>query len=155
MSKLVVAEASCLALCSIPRKRCVLYFNLGIQDSSFQGLAYLRTDIGGAYKLQADDTWKPLLDWVDDSVWNTWGVDALATDPVTPSNLYLAVGTYTNSWDPSNGRILISKDYGVCPPPCISFHYSNIIRPPSLPLLSHSKWAGTCRDGGMISSHVR
>ncbi|KAG5638389.1 hypothetical protein H0H81_000285 [Sphagnurus paluster] len=77
-----------------------------------KGLAYARTDIGGAYKLNADNSWTPLLDFADDSTWNYWGVDALATDPVTPSRLYLATGMYTNSWDPNNGQILISADYG-------------------------------------------
>ncbi|KZV99052.1 CEL6 protein [Exidia glandulosa HHB12029] len=83
-----------------------------IFNPSEKGLAYARTDIGGAYKLNADDTWSPLLDWADDARWNYWGVDALATDPVKPSNLYLAVGMYTNSWDPNKGSILRSTDYG-------------------------------------------
>jgi xyloglucan-specific exo-beta-1,4-glucanase len=54
-----------------------------------QGLAYARTDIGGAYKLNADDSWTPLLDFADDARWNYWGVDALATDPVQPNRLYV------------------------------------------------------------------
>jgi xyloglucan-specific exo-beta-1,4-glucanase len=58
-------------------------------NPSQKGLAYARTDIGGAYKLNADDTWTPLLDFVDDARWNYWGVDALATDPVEPDRLYL------------------------------------------------------------------
>ncbi|RDB29593.1 Xyloglucanase [Hypsizygus marmoreus] len=78
-----------------------------------KGLAYARTDIGGAYKLNTDDdSWSPLLDFADDARWNYWGVDALATDPVQPARLYLATGMYTNSWDPNNGQILISTDYG-------------------------------------------
>ncbi|KAG6813089.1 hypothetical protein H0H92_014148 [Tricholoma furcatifolium] len=76
------------------------------------GLAYARCDIGGAYKLNSDNSWTPLLDFVDNSRWDYWGVDAIATDPVTPANLYLATGMYTNSWDPNNGTILISNDYG-------------------------------------------
>ncbi|KAI0348095.1 family 74 glycoside hydrolase [Trametopsis cervina] len=81
-------------------------------NPSQKGLAYARTDIGGAYKLNADDTWTPLLDFADDARWNYWGVDALATDPVDPTRLYLATGMYTNSWDPNNGQILISTDQG-------------------------------------------
>jgi xyloglucan-specific exo-beta-1,4-glucanase len=38
--------------------------------------------------------------------------DALATDPVQPDNLYLAVGLYSNYWDPKNGTILKSADRG-------------------------------------------
>ncbi|KAK7694577.1 hypothetical protein QCA50_001763 [Cerrena zonata] len=81
-------------------------------NPSQKGLAFARTDIGGAYKLNADDTWTPLLDFADDARWNYWGVDALATDPVDPNRLYLATGMYTNSWDPNNGQILISTDQG-------------------------------------------
>ncbi|KAJ3883080.1 hypothetical protein F5051DRAFT_435505 [Lentinula edodes] len=77
-----------------------------------KGLAYARADIGGAYRLNSDDSWTPLLDFADNSRWNYWGVDALATDPIDTSNLYLATGMYTNSWDPNNGQILISKDKG-------------------------------------------
>jgi xyloglucan-specific exo-beta-1,4-glucanase len=60
-----------------------------IFNPSQKGLAYARTDIGGAYKLNSDDTWTPLLDFADDARWNYWGVDALATDPVDPTRLYL------------------------------------------------------------------
>jgi len=81
-------------------------------NPSRKNLAYARTDIGGAYRLNPDGTWSPLLDFVDDARWNYWGVDALATDPVEPNRLYLATGMYTNSWDPNNGQILASTDYG-------------------------------------------
>lgn len=39
-------------------------------------------------------------------------VDALATDPIDPRRVYIAVGMYTNRWDPSNGSTLRSQDYG-------------------------------------------
>ncbi|KAH9944442.1 uncharacterized protein BXZ73DRAFT_87336 [Epithele typhae] len=81
-------------------------------NPSEKGLAYARTDIGAAYRLNSDDSWTPLLDFADDARWDYWGVDALATDPVDPSRLYLATGMYTNSWDPNNGQILISTDRG-------------------------------------------
>ncbi|KAF8586883.1 glycoside hydrolase family 74 protein [Ramaria rubella] len=81
-------------------------------NPSQKGLAYARTDIGGAYRLNSDDSWTPLTDFANDTTWDNWGCDALATDPVTPSNLYLAVGMYTNSWDPNNGSILKSTDSG-------------------------------------------
>ncbi|KAG9093476.1 Xyloglucanase, partial [Ceratobasidium sp. 392] len=42
-----------------------------------KGLAYARTDIGGLYKLNADDSWTPLLDFADSNTWNYWGVDAV------------------------------------------------------------------------------
>ena len=96
-----------------------------------RGLVYARTDIGGAYRMNPNGSWTPLLDWVDNAHWNYWGCDALATDPVDPKRLYLvrsgsmytvikvwltlyaqAVGMYTNSYDPNNGSILISTNYG-------------------------------------------
>ncbi|KAL4756940.1 putative endoglucanase [Aspergillus foveolatus] len=81
-------------------------------NPSEEGLAYARTDIGGAYRLNSDDTWTPLTDFVGNSNWNRWGVDTLATDPVDTNRLYLAVGMYTNEWDPNNGAILRSTDKG-------------------------------------------
>jgi len=82
-------------------------------NPSEQGLAFARTDIGGAYRLNSDDSWTPLLDAVATSTnWDSYGVDALATDPIDTNNLYLATGMYTNSFDPNNGRILISNDKG-------------------------------------------
>ncbi|KAF8677655.1 hypothetical protein RHS04_06096 [Rhizoctonia solani] len=77
-----------------------------------KGLAYARTDIGGVYKLNSDDSWTPLTDFADNQRWNYWGADALATDPVEPKRVYVAAGMYTNSWDPNNGQILRSSDYG-------------------------------------------
>ncbi|KAF3936614.1 hypothetical protein ABW19_dt0209481 [Dactylella cylindrospora] len=76
------------------------------------GVAYARTDIGGAYRLNADDTWTPLLDWVDSTNWNYMGVDAIATDPIDTNRVVAAVGLYTNDWDPNMGSILRSSDKG-------------------------------------------
>ncbi|KAF3918304.1 hypothetical protein ABW21_db0205033 [Orbilia brochopaga] len=76
------------------------------------GIAYARTDIGGAYRLNADDTWTPLLDWVDSTNWNYMGVDAIATDPIDTNRVVMAVGLYTNEWDPNMGSILRSIDRG-------------------------------------------
>ncbi|KAH7105000.1 hypothetical protein BKA62DRAFT_691347 [Auriculariales sp. MPI-PUGE-AT-0066] len=77
-----------------------------------KGVAYARTDIGGAYRLNSDDTWTSITDWVDNARWNQQGIDALALDPTDANKLYMAAGLYTNSWDPYNGVILISGDRG-------------------------------------------
>ncbi|MEU1786543.1 xyloglucanase [Streptomyces sparsogenes] len=78
-----------------------------------KNLAYARTDIGGAYRWdQSAKQWVPLLDWVDWDRWGWTGVASLASDPVEPNKVYAAVGTYTNSWDPTNGAILRSSDRG-------------------------------------------
>ncbi|MFX3649115.1 MAG: X2-like carbohydrate binding domain-containing protein [Paenibacillus sp.] len=84
-----------------------------IFNESEKDLIYARTDIGGAYRWNAaDESWIPLTDFVGWDDWNKNGVDALATDPVDPDRVYMAVGTYTNSWDQNNGSILRSTDRG-------------------------------------------
>ncbi|RPK93995.1 RICIN domain-containing protein [Streptomyces sp. ADI98-10] len=77
-----------------------------------KGLLYARTDMGGAYRWDvAAEQWIPLTDWVGEKDWNLLGIDSLATDPVDPGRLYLAAGTYTNSWA-GNAELLRSTDRG-------------------------------------------
>ncbi|WP_030575556.1 RICIN domain-containing protein [Streptomyces anulatus] len=77
-----------------------------------KGLLYARTDMGGAYRWDvAAEQWIPLTDWVGEKDWNLLGIDSLATDPVDPDRLYLAAGTYTNSWA-GNAELLRSTDRG-------------------------------------------
>ncbi|MGW6734210.1 WD40/YVTN/BNR-like repeat-containing protein [Streptomyces sp. NPDC055013] len=78
-----------------------------------RGLAYARTDIGGAYRW--DDRaarWTPLTDHLGWDDWNLLGVEAIAVDPAHPDRLYLALGTYAQSWA-SNGAVLRSDDRGL------------------------------------------
>jgi hypothetical protein len=85
----------------------------GIQFHPKQkGLAYVRTDIGGAYRWDdAAQRWTPLTDWIGFDNKNEFGIESLALDPNDPSRLYLATGEYTKTWAP-NGAILRSKDQG-------------------------------------------
>ncbi|MFI8069589.1 RICIN domain-containing protein [Streptomyces sp. NPDC086033] len=77
-----------------------------------KGLLYARTDMGGAYRWDpAAGQWIPLTDRFGEKDWNLLGIDSLATDPVAPDRLYVAAGTYTNSWA-GNGAILRSTDRG-------------------------------------------
>ena len=50
------------------------------------GGAYARTDIGGLYRLNADDdSWTAVTDGIADHAgWHNWGVDAVALDPHDP-----------------------------------------------------------------------
>jgi len=83
-----------------------------IYNQTEPNLVYIRTDMGGAYRLNpVTNRWIPLLDWVNWDNWNLTGVESLATDPVDPNRLYIAAGTYTNSWA-GNGAILRSADRG-------------------------------------------
>ncbi|MFJ9567693.1 1,4-beta-glucanase [Streptomyces fuscichromogenes] len=76
------------------------------------GLAYARTDIGGAYRWDARTArWTPLTDQLGWDDWNLLGVEALAVDPAHPDRLYLALGTYAQSWA-GNGAVLCSDDRG-------------------------------------------
>ncbi|WP_263560372.1 X2-like carbohydrate binding domain-containing protein [Paenibacillus polymyxa] len=84
-----------------------------IFNETEKDLIYARTDIGGAYRWNpASESWIPLTDSVGWENWNKNGVDALATDPVDPNRVYIATGTYTNSWDKQNGQIMRSTDKG-------------------------------------------
>ncbi|MFD4570029.1 1,4-beta-glucanase [Streptomyces sp. NPDC058467] len=77
-----------------------------------RGLVYARTDIGGAYRWDDRDArWTPLTDHLGWDDWNLLGVEALAVDAAHPERLYLAVGTYAQSWA-GNGAVLRSEDRG-------------------------------------------
>ena len=69
-------------------------FSPGIVFSPAEkGLAYLRTDVGGAYRWDAQQgTWLPL----QDMMWqNSYlGVESIAPDPKEANVVYLAAGMY-------------------------------------------------------------
>ncbi|TCP37157.1 hypothetical protein EV292_101665 [Sphingomonas sp. BK235] len=72
-----------------------------------RGLAYLRTDMGGAYRWDAAAArWRPLQDANPESSY--MGVESVAADPVDPALVYLAVGM--NARGPA--AILRSADRG-------------------------------------------
>jgi photosystem II stability/assembly factor-like uncharacterized protein len=76
-------------------------------------LIYGKTDMGGVYRWNpSDSTWIQLLNWAGPDNWDITGTESVAIDPSDPTRLYIAGGTYTNSWDPSNGAILRSTDQG-------------------------------------------
>ncbi|WP_051971554.1 xyloglucanase [Massilia sp. 9096] len=74
-------------------------------------LTYARTDVGGAYRLDAEQRrWVPLLDWVSDAQTGLLGVDSLAIDPHDSANIYLMAGiAYLNG---GRTAILHSTDAG-------------------------------------------
>ncbi|MFI2779788.1 1,4-beta-glucanase [Streptomyces sp. ALB3] len=77
-----------------------------------RGLAYARTDIGGAYRWDdRGSRWTALTDHIGWDDWNLMGVEAMAVDPAHPDRLYLALGTYTQAYA-SPGAVLRSEDRG-------------------------------------------
>ncbi|MBT0667916.1 hypothetical protein HT136_05995 [Novosphingobium profundi] len=72
-----------------------------------QGLAYLRSDMGGAYRWDARaQRWEPLTDGVSQGSY--MGIESLAADPVDAGTVYLAAGM---GWS-APAAILRSTDYG-------------------------------------------
>lgn len=77
-----------------------------------KGLAYCRTDIGGAYRWDdAARRWTALSEWIPIGSSNLVGIESMAVDPAHPDDLYLAAGTYTHASSP-NGALLRSHDRG-------------------------------------------
>jgi xyloglucan-specific exo-beta-1,4-glucanase len=72
-----------------------------------KGLAYLRTDMGGAYRWEArEQRWIPLQEALAEGSY--MGVESIAADPLNPDVVYLAAGMYFR--DPS--AVLRSEDRG-------------------------------------------
>lgn len=83
-----------------------------IMHPAQQGLMYARTDIGGAYRWNSTTKrWVPLLDFLTRAQSNLQGVESIGVDPSNVNRLYLATGTYTESFG-SNGAMLVSADQG-------------------------------------------
>ena len=72
-----------------------------------RGLAYLRTDMGGAYRWDsAARSWTPLEDSIAESSY--FGIEGIAADPVDANVVYLAAGMYRHD----GAAILRSPDRG-------------------------------------------
>lgn len=81
-----------------------------VYNPSMEGLAYARTDIGGAYRYEDElEKWIPITDHLGSDEWNLIGIESIATDPVDPYRVYAACGTYMSD----AGAILASDDYGL------------------------------------------
>lgn len=84
-----------------------------IFNKSEKDLAYLRTDMGGAYRWDPENKkWIPITDWISAEDWNLLGCESIATDPIDTDRVYVLAGTYTNDWTDQNGYILRSTDRG-------------------------------------------
>lgn len=83
-----------------------------VPNPAFKNIMYVRTDIGGAYRFDPfSNQFTPLNDIFSAVDWNLMGTESIAVDPVQPWRVYLAQGTYTQSWA-GNGALLSSTDFG-------------------------------------------
>lgn len=81
-----------------------------VYNPTEEGVAYVRTDMGGAYRLNTETgRWDCITDCIGAEDWNYNGIESVATDPVEPNRVYLACGTYSSQ---GNGAIFVSEDYG-------------------------------------------
>jgi xyloglucan-specific exo-beta-1,4-glucanase len=82
-----------------------------IPSRSEAGMAYARTDVGGAYRWdKAAARWVPLLDWVSENETGYLGVESVAVDPKNAARVYLLAGiSYFNG---GKTAVLRSSDYG-------------------------------------------
>jgi hypothetical protein len=81
-----------------------------IMSPALPGLAFARTDVGGAYRYDASNqSWTPLTDWVGNSNAGLMGIESIAVDPVDPNRVYVAAGQYLTA---GYGTILSSTDMG-------------------------------------------
>lgn len=79
---------------------------------SVQGLAYIRTDVGGVYRRDpGSSTWIPLNDDLNRDDNQLAGGASLALDPNDSQKLYVAAGMYLPTWG-RNAAILRSSDRG-------------------------------------------
>jgi xyloglucan-specific exo-beta-1,4-glucanase len=84
-----------------------------IFNTGHKGVAYVRTDMGGAYRWNPEnESWIPLTDFAGVDDYGRLGISSIATDPVEPNRVIIASGTYTNDWDKTQSQMLVSEDYG-------------------------------------------
>lgn len=85
-----------------------------VYNESEEGLVYVKTDIGGAYrKKKGEDKWTCITDSFgseDDNSndWNYNCIESIATDPIEPQRVYMSCGTSYGG----DGCIMYSYDYG-------------------------------------------
>jgi len=81
-----------------------------IMSPVLPGLAFARTDVGGAYRCDpTGKRWMAITDWVGHNNSNLTGIESIAADPVDPNRVYMAAGQYLTA---GNGSILSSTDMG-------------------------------------------
>ena len=76
------------------------------------GLVYVRTDVGGAYRSDDDGAhWIPLTDQFGPKDSTYTGIESIAPDPSDANKVYIAAGMYTADWGGASA-IFRSNDKG-------------------------------------------
>jgi len=87
-------------------------FVTGINPHPETRTVYARTDVGGAYRCEANESqWTPITDWVGGPNSSLSGIESIAIDRHHPDRLYVAAGMYTQPWAP-DAVMLRSDDRG-------------------------------------------
>lgn len=82
-----------------------------ITSKTEKNCIYARTDVGGAYRWNdADASWIPLNDWLDNNSNGLYGIESIALDPSNPGRLYMLGGT--DYWNDGKTVFMRSDDYG-------------------------------------------
>ena len=103
---------------------------------------YVRTDIGGAYGYDPfSNKWTPLNDIFSATDWNLMRTESIAVNPVQPGRVYLAQGTYTQSWA-GNRAILASDNFGL---PSAARTYPSSLAPTRPDGIQASVWGSILR----------
>lgn len=77
-----------------------------------KGLMYMRTDVGGVLRWDAQSkSWTQLMDGVEKSANNDKGALSIAIDPTDANKVYVMAGMYTQSWA-AMGSFYASNDQG-------------------------------------------
>ena len=78
-----------------------------------QGLAYCKTDMGGAYRWDMTDSkWIPLTDYLTRNNSDYMGILSLAVDPSDVNKVYMLCGKYTDPAWAGYGAVLSSSNRG-------------------------------------------
>lgn len=76
-----------------------------------ENLLYARTDVGGVYRYNFEDSkWVPLTDWISQQDVGLYGAEAFAIDPTDPKRIYVLAGT--GYFSDGRTAILRSENYG-------------------------------------------
>ncbi len=75
------------------------YIDRILMHPAQKGLMYAGTDVGGAYRWDATNSvWVPLTDFVTRANSFQIGIESIGLDPSDAQRLYLAAGSYVESW---------------------------------------------------------